>query len=990
MNQSFFRAARSFLAALVLFGFGHSAMAQVITPQTGWWWNPDESGRGFSVEVQDGVLFFAGFLYDETGRATWYASDLDVAADASGSFASPLTSYSGGQTLSGRYRPISGVADSGKMMTLSFSSATQGMLSWPGGSVPIERFPIVSNGLTTPPPANSPQNGWWWNANESGRGFFIEIQANTLFMAGFMYDDAGNPIWYCTKGAMTSTNSYQGVWNEFGNGQTITGAYKAASVVKGNAGSVSLVFTSPTTATLTLPDGNTVALTRYAFSALASTVKPLSSGTVTLAPGKIDLRAIAGTSANGTVAATFGGSLSGEAYLNILPDKENVFAPIGLVALKGANASNAQISTLSTLAAGRYAGTLAVHVCKNAACTAEYPDSPVSLPYEVKIGPQHVAMMFTPSVLTATARVGAPFSLSADASFGPQLSASLSDLAFSLEDSNDLGFSLNWVNVGSSPTFKFAPFTFFNVNTVSGTLKFRVTNRRTNSEVPGSPVLLPYTITVNTTGKPGTEQYTVGGTINGLGSAPGLVLANHTLDATVINPNATTFTMKTALTSGSTYFISVQSQPTGLTCSVTAGSGTVTKNVNTVVVNCVPGSSSGGSPSGTWTWLGGPNTLAQAGVYGSLGVPMANNNPSARLLAAYWKDTAGNFWLFGGRDDNLYYFNDLWRYDPQSAQWGWMGGSSASGAPGVYGTKGVAAPGNIPCARADASTWVDASGKLWLFGGTVDNAILNDLWVYSPQAGQWTWISGSSSRGASSVYGTQGVESAASVPGARVGAASWIDAAGKLWLFGGSGTNEMWRFNPQTGNWAWMGGSGTPGAAGVYGIKGETAAGNIPPGRTDGVAWTDGANLWLFGGWSAGYFSDVWKYSPQTGMWTWVSGDSWANTAAQGMPGSPASKTVYWSRFGILWAFSGLLPTSETALMRLDTQTGQWTQMGHWPGFGTYGTKNQATARTVPGSRGYSAAWTDDAGRIWLFGGRGYATSVSLGGPLSDLWMYQP
>lgn len=989
MNQSFFRAVRSFLAALVLFGFGHSAMAQVITPQTGWWWNPDESGRGFSVEVQDGVLFFAGFLYDETGRATWYASDLDVAADASGSFASPLTSYSGGQTLSGRYRPISGVADSGKMMTLSFSSATQGMLSWPGGSVPIERFPIVSNGLTTPPPANSPQNGWWWNANESGRGFFIEIQANTLFMAGFMYDDAGNPIWYCTKGAMTSTNSYQGVWNEFGNGQTITGAYKAASVVKGNAGSVSLVFTSPTTATLTLPDGNTVALTRYAFSALASTVKPLSSGTVTLAPGKIDLRAIAGTSANGTVAATFGGSLSGEAYLNILPDKENVFAPIGLVALKGANASNAQISTLSTLAAGRYAGTLAVHVCKNAACTAEYPDSPVSLPYEVKIGPMPTAVVFTPGTLTATAQAGTPVILTANVSFGPQLRASSYDLAYRIEDSNGLGFSIEWVNYNSSPTFSFAPVTFFNVDTVSGTLKFRVINRRTNSEVPGSPFVVPYTITVNKAGIPPPTQYTIGGTISGLGSA-GLVLTNNGGDVTVINPNATAFTMKTGALIGASYSVAIQSQPSGLTCSVAGGSGAVAGNVSTVAVTCVPSSSSGGSPSGTWTWMSGPNTDGMPGVYGRLGVPAASNIPSARLFPASWKDASGNFWLFGGRDDNLHYFNDLWKYNPQSGQWAWMGGSSASGAPGVYGTKGVAAPGNIPCARADASTWVDASGKLWLFGGTVDNAILNDLWVYSPQTGQWTWISGSSSRGANSVYGTQGVESAASVPGARVGAASWIDAAGKLWLFGGSGTNEMWRFNPQTGNWAWMGGSGTPGAAGVYGIKGEAAAGNIPPGRTDGVAWTDGANLWLFGGWSGRNLSDVWKYSPQTGLWTWVSGDNTPGAAAAGMPGSPFSEVVYWSRSGNLWAFSGFLPTSETILLQFNTQTAQWTQMGRWPGFGTYGTQGQASAGTVPGKRGYSATWTDASGRLWLFGGRGFARWLHANGPLSDLWMYQP
>ncbi|MCM2326529.1 MAG: hypothetical protein NDI88_01435, partial [Lysobacter sp.] len=32
-------------------------------PETGWWWNPAEDGRGFSLEVQGNNIFFAAFLY---------------------------------------------------------------------------------------------------------------------------------------------------------------------------------------------------------------------------------------------------------------------------------------------------------------------------------------------------------------------------------------------------------------------------------------------------------------------------------------------------------------------------------------------------------------------------------------------------------------------------------------------------------------------------------------------------------------------------------------------------------------------------------------------------------------------------------------------------------------------------------------------------------------------------------------------------------------
>lgn len=36
---------------------------------------------------------------------------------------------------------------------------------------------------------------------------------------------------------------------------------------------------------------------------------------------------------------------------------------------------------------------------------------------------------------------------------------------------------------------------------------------------------------------------------------------------------------------------------------------------------------------------------------------------------------------------------------------------------GVYGTKGVAGPSNVPGTREAPVSWADSSGNLWLFGG---------------------------------------------------------------------------------------------------------------------------------------------------------------------------------------------------------------------------------------------------------------------------------
>ena len=80
-------------------------------------------------------------------------------------------------------------------------------------------------------------------------------------------------------------------------------------------------------------------------------------------------------------------------------------------------------------------------------------------------------------------------------------------------------------------------------------------------------------------------RFTIGGTVSGL-AASGLVLRNNGADNLSISANGP-FTFATALTSGSSYSVTVFSQPSGQTCTVSSGSGTVgSANVTTVVVSC--------------------------------------------------------------------------------------------------------------------------------------------------------------------------------------------------------------------------------------------------------------------------------------------------------------------------------------------------------------------------------------------------------------------
>jgi hypothetical protein len=94
--------------------------------------------------------------------------------------------------------------------------------------------------------------------------------------------------------------------------------------------------------------------------------------------------------------------------------------------------------------------------------------------------------------------------------------------------------------------------------------------------------------------------YTIGGSISGL-SAGGLVLANGT-DTVSPASGAASFTLPTAHVAGTSYAVTVQSQPAGLTCAVAAagGSGTIgTANVTSVQVSCTADTYSiGGTISG--------------------------------------------------------------------------------------------------------------------------------------------------------------------------------------------------------------------------------------------------------------------------------------------------------------------------------------------------------------------------------------------------------
>lgn len=526
--------------------------------------------------------------------------------------------------------------------------------------------------------------------------------------------------------------------------------------------------------------------------------------------------------------------------------------------------------------------------------------------------------------------------------------------------------------------------------------------------------------------------YSVGGSVAGLNGT--LVLQDNGADNLTITNNGY-FAFVTSLAPGSAYSVTILTQPTNQTCSLTGATGTLSTSVTSVSVTCV----STGTFTEQWTWQNGADAVGAAGVYGTQGTAAAGNSPGARRQPSAWTDASGNLWLFGGygtgaAGSSVGLLNDVWEYQFSSSgnYWAWEAGSDSPGAAASYGTSGTPAAGNTPGAREGAASWSDGQ-NLWLFGGdglsSSATVQFNDLWEFQPASEQWVWVASSSTAGNAGSYGTLGVAAGTNLPPARSDATTWVDGSGVFWLFGGvqlnaSGGiaavfNDLWTYDTTTKVWTWVGGSSTPDATGVYGTQGAAAATNAPGARLGASAWVDAnGNFWLFGGEGLSasgvsqQYDDLWEYTPGahpgTGEWAWVGGAATADApgiygtqgtgAAGDGPGARASAVSWQDSAGNLWLFGGYgydqggVVSALNDLWEYAPASGLWTWIGGsstGSAAGNYGALGTSTPSNIPGARQQAVGWRDGSGNFWLFGGYGF-DAFGAQQDLNDLWSYTP
>lgn len=111
-----------------------------------------------------------------------------------------------------------------------------------------------------------PQLGLWWNPNESGSGYNVDVKHNVIVVTLFSYKTTGDSEWYLASGPLSADGrTFSGTLDKYRNGQCIACGYTGRPNYIGNDGTIGVTFTSPTSAILQLPGGRMTNIQPQAF-----------------------------------------------------------------------------------------------------------------------------------------------------------------------------------------------------------------------------------------------------------------------------------------------------------------------------------------------------------------------------------------------------------------------------------------------------------------------------------------------------------------------------------------------------------------------------------------------------------------------------------------------------------------------------------------------------------------------------------------------------
>ena len=193
---------------------------------------------------------------------------------------------------------------------------------------------------------------------------------------------------------------------------------------------------------------------------------------------------------------------------------------------------------------------------------------------------------------------------------------------------------------------------------------------------------------------------------------------------------------------------------------------------------------------------------------------------------------------------------------------------------------------------------------------------VNHRWAFNTTHWQAVYYAGNDCCECGNMAGT-------GYPGARGDAVAWTEwNSGALMLFGGHGRSALREgdcdydyLNDLYVNFVSFEGAVVTGAGkiGIYGTRGVFSTSSWPGGREGSATWSDKYGYqYIYGGYgyastqTAGFLSDVWRWSTLSSGFTWVAGPQLTNMPVQKGAYGEASLDYYPSgrRSSHIWAVS--------------------------------------------------------------------------------------
>ncbi|KAI3657742.1 hypothetical protein MP638_004346 [Amoeboaphelidium occidentale] len=295
-----------------------------------------------------------------------------------------------------------------------------------------------------------------------------------------------------------------------------------------------------------------------------------------------------------------------------------------------------------------------------------------------------------------------------------------------------------------------------------------------------------------------------------------------------------------------------------------------------------------------WGWLSGSSSSMGEGYFYDKNESNPNATPSGCTnIQIVIEETTGSYYSWGGTCYNGL-SNNIWRFDYGKGINNWLSGDSTAYSSPMFATRlNVAHRSNTPGGREYGSSFFRRDdGSFYVFGGIVSTSqATNTVFKLSFSDGLWSWVSGKLTSNAPGVFGELGVPGNGAEPPNLFSFAYGYDInARQMYVFGGgsyvSGVggfkkySQMWRYDVMSGNWTWMNGIKEDSQKGFYGNKTIPSPLNYPGARIDSASTYDPVRQewWIFGGngFNAlfeGMLNDLWKYSVQDDVWTFVGGE---------------------------------------------------------------------------------------------------------------------